>query len=177
MAEIETTVGRLSLLASVFAPIIAASATCEKDGDDAKRHQTEQTVVLLRRLITDSDPVRRVENSRHPETQEAIEYTRLAVVEAIDALNSDCISLASELPADGLALASQAFRSIVNTSSQGKQASDALHRQAVSLLESLESQPVDGQGIDEEEMVGIRRQALLLTARIDVVSCLESASF
>jgi len=148
----------LSLLLSTLAPIVVAGASCEQDGDDSTRRQAEQKFVLLQRLVTDSDPVRRVERSGNAAAQAAIEEARLAAAATRDALDADCISLASDLSANGLKLASQAFRSAANTDSQGKEEYAALHQQTVSFLEALLSQPVESRGIDEDGITGMRRQ-------------------
>jgi hypothetical protein len=127
--------------------------------EDANRSsQIEQKIVLLQRLMEDSEPLRRVERSGNPQALESIDKARQALSEARIALDEGCLSDASALSSEGLKLATIAFRKSAPESRQTRENYEAAIRQATTFILSLESQSAEVLGLSDEDLVGIERQ-------------------
>jgi len=140
--------------------LIGATADAEVcTGEDANRSsQIEQKVVLLQRLVEDSEPLRRAERSGNLEALESIDKARQALSGARKALDEGCISDASVLSSEGLKLATTAFRQSAPESRQMRDNYEAAIQQATIFMLSLESQSTEMLGLGDEDLVGIERQ-------------------
>jgi hypothetical protein len=140
--------------------LIGATADAEMcSGEDANRFaQIEQKIVLLQRLMEDSEPLRRAERSGNPQALESIAKARQALSGARKALDEGCISDASALSSQGLKLATIAFRKSAPGSRQKRDSYEAAIQQATTFMLSLESQSTEMLGLSNEDMVGIKRQ-------------------
>jgi len=140
--------------------LIGATADAEIcTGEDTNRSsQIEQKIVLLQRLMEDSEPMRRAERSGNPQALESIDKARQALSEARKALDAGCISDASALSSEGLKLATTAFRKSAPESRQTRDNYEAAMQQATTFMLSLESQPEEILGLSNEDLVGIERQ-------------------
>jgi len=131
---------------------------CTADTDAAIERQAEQKLVLLRRLVGDTEAAQRVAASANEAAQQALAGARSLAQQAGDALAAGCGDDAMRLATDGLGLASQAFALVKNTGPD----EDRLYRQEAertrSYLQSLESQPDDVRGIGAADIAGMRRQ-------------------
>lgn len=144
----------------VMMGLIGATAdaqTCSTE-DTNRSAQIEQKIVLLQRLMEDSEPLRRVERSANPEALESIDKARQALSGARKALDEGCVSDASALSSEGLKLATAAFRASAPESRQMRDDYEAAIRQATTFMLSLESQPEELLGMSSEDLVGIERQ-------------------
>jgi len=138
--------------------VLAIAAECNGAVDDAVRRQAEQKIVLLERLIGDTDPVRRVLDSGRADAIAAIEAARKSVILARQEVGVGCSARAAEAAASGLSQVSQAFRLSRDEAVVGEQEYQALHRRTTSFLQMLESQPVESQGLGVADLTGMRRQ-------------------
>ena len=140
--------------------LIGATADAEIcTGEDVNRSsQIEQKIVLLQRLVEDSEPLRRAERSGNLEALESIDKARQALSGARKALGEGCISDASALSSEGIKLATAAFRKSAPESRQMRDNYEAAIQQATTFMLSLESQSTEIFGLSSEDMVGIERQ-------------------
>jgi len=140
--------------------LIGATADAEKCiGEDTNRSsQIEQKIVLLQRLMEDSEPLRRAESSGNAQALESIDKARQALSGARKALEEGCVSDASALSSEGLKLATAAFRTAAPESRQTRDNYEAAIRQATTFMLSLESQPEELLGLSGEDLMGIERQ-------------------
>ena len=140
--------------------LIGATADAEIcTGEDANRSaQIEQKIVLLQRLVEDSEPLRRAERSGNLEALESIDKARQALSGAKEALDEGCISDASALSSKGLKLATIAFRQSAPESRQTRDNYESAIQQATTFMLSLESQSTEISGLGDEDLVGIERQ-------------------
>jgi len=140
--------------------LIGATADAETcSGEDTSRSaQIEQKIGLLQRLMEDSGPLRRAEQSGNPQALEAIDKARQALTGARQALDKGCVSEASALSSEGLKLATAAFRTSAPESRQSRDNYEAAIQQTTTFILSLESQPTETLGLGGEDLVGIERQ-------------------
>jgi len=140
--------------------LIGATADAEIcTGQDVNRSsQIEQKIVLLQRLVEDSEPLRRAERSGNLEALESIDKARQALSGARIALDEGCISDASALSSEGLKLATIAFRTSAPESRKMRDNYEAAIQQATTFMLSLESQSTELLGLSSEDMAGIERQ-------------------
>ena len=135
----------------------AVSANCES-GADGLAQQAEQKVVLLERLVGDSESVRRVLESGQTDAIASIEAARESAAAARQNLDAGCAGTAAQMATVGLNRASQALWLVQNQVAVGEQEYRALHSRTTSYLQMLESEPVESQGIGATDLAGIRRQ-------------------
>ena len=140
--------------------LIGANADAESCfAEDTNRlPQIEQKIVLLQRLMEDSEPLRRVERGGNLEALEAIDKARQVLSGARKALDEGCISDASALSSEGLKLATAAFRKSAPESRQARNNYEAATKQTTTFMLSLESQPEELLGMSSEDLIGIERQ-------------------
>jgi len=140
--------------------LIGATAEAEMcTGEDTNRSsQIEQKIVLLQRLMEDSEPLRRAERSGNSQALESIDKARQALSGARKALDEGCISDASALSSQGLKLATIAFRKSAPESRQKRDSYEAAMQQTTTFMLSLESQSTEVLGLSSEDLVGIERQ-------------------
>ena len=140
--------------------LIGATADAETcSGEDTNRSaQIEQKIVLLQRLMEDSEPLRRAERSGNPQALESIDKARQALSEARRALDEGCVSDASMLSSEGLKLATAAFRTSAPVSRQTRDNYEAAIQQATTFMLSIESRPTEMSSLSSEDLVGIERQ-------------------
>lgn len=143
------------VLALIGATVDAADCV----GEDSRRSpQIAQKIALLARLMEDSEPLRRAEQSGDAEALEAVANARLALSDARTALAAGCVSDASELSSQGLKFATAAFRSSGPSSRRAREKYDAAIQQATSFMLALDSQPLEMQGLGSEGLIGMERQ-------------------
>lgn len=151
--------GLLAALAAIAAGNSQAQALdCQPGSDPDARKQAEQRIVLLARMVGDTKPVQRVMESGNAEAEQAIADARERVTMANAALEAGCDADAAGLASDGLALAASAFRIVKEGANGGDQEYRRLHERTQSFMQSLESQPDELRGVDEADLVGLRRQ-------------------
>jgi len=149
----------VALLSTCFTETASADQNaCIADNDATARRQAEQKVLLLERLVGETDPVQRVFESGQAEAVAAITAAREAVVQARRDLDAGCNIVATEAAIAGLNRASTAFKLARNQPSAGESDYLALHRRTSSFLAVLESQPIETQGIGAGDIVGMQRQ-------------------
>lgn len=137
---------------------VAAGAADCKVGDMSKAAQVAQKLLLLQRLLADSEPLRRAESSGNPQALAGIAAAREILRDAQAALDNDCVAEASKLSSDGIRVATAAFKVAPTPDWRERDAFEAALQQATTFLLSLESQPRELWGISSEDLVGIERQ-------------------
>ena len=150
-----------------FAALMTACLLAAQDGlaqdctdeSDQSIAQAAQKVALLERLLSGSEPAQRVQAIGDAGAREKLAAAEQALADAKQALDDRCGSAATTHSVQGLRLASIAFQTTVSaTSLRVKQKFDQELQQSMSLLLSLESQPLEAQGLGKEDLVGIERQ-------------------
>lgn len=136
----------------------AAQIDCEGQADVAALQQAQQKIVLLERMIGNTEPARRVMEGDNSDAQAAIEAARAAAAEAREKLSMNCAAAAADHASSGLKLASTAFRIGRNETVRSRQEFRSLRARTASYLATLESQPEEVRGIGEDDLVGMQRQ-------------------
>lgn len=131
---------------------------CTEPSTEQDQVQADQKVVLLERLIGETDPVRRVESSGAANATQALALARASAVSARMALDSGCNTDAAQLAAAGLAQASTAFRLVRDVDAALENEYRQLWVRSLTLLEVLALQPAEIRGIDAADTAGIERQ-------------------
>ncbi len=134
------------------------TAACNGADDPATMRQAEQKIVLLERLVGNTDPVQRVVNSGNAEAQRALAGARSAAGKAGDALDAGCSAAAIEHATTGLGLASQAFALARNVQPDAAEQYRLALGRAQSFIATLEAQPADVRGMGDADLVGMHRQ-------------------
>lgn len=147
----------LSIIVLALCGATVEAADCVGE-DTRKLPQIAQKIALLDRLMEDSEPLRRAEQSGDAEALEAISNARQALSDARKALAEGCVSDASTMSSQGLKFATAAFRNSGSPSRQARKKYDAAIQQVTSFMLALESQPAEMQGLSSEDMVGMERQ-------------------
>ncbi len=143
------------VLALCGAAVEAADCVAE---DTRKSPQIAQKIALLARLMEDSEPLRRAEQSGDADALEAIAKARQSLSDARDALAEGCVSDASAMSSQGLKFATTAFRNSGSSGRQAREKYDAAIQQATSFMLALDSQPAELHGLSSEDLVGMERQ-------------------
>jgi len=139
---------------------IADQRECVADEDETARVRAEQTVLLLERLVTDSNRVQQVMESGRPDALADLEAAGDAVTGTHEFLVLGCNASAAALAIDGLNQASRAFQAARNKASVGAVAFQALYQRTESFLTALQAQPEDLRGVSTDDLVGMQRQII-----------------
>lgn len=145
----------LLLLASVAA---SQDMDCTVSTDPAVIKQAEQKLVLLLRMIGDTGPAKRVNESGNQEAQAALAESREHAASASALLDEGCGAESMVQSTAGLGRASKAFSLARNRAPQGDMAYRAVLDRTTSFLQSLESQPDEARGISAADITGMHRQ-------------------
>lgn len=146
------------LLLTCIASSVATAANCVADSDEAQLGSAQQKIVLLQKMVGDSEPARRVLQSNDADAMDALEAARQSAVAAKEALDNRCFRQAAEIADGGLKTASKAFRTVSAAQRDGRAEYDDLHSRTVTFMESLAEQPKERQGLAEDDFVGMQRQ-------------------
>lgn len=131
---------------------------CTPDTDPAVIKQAEQKLVLLLRMVGDTGPAKRVNESGNAEAQFALAEARDNAARASALLDEGCGAESVELSTSGLGRASKAFSLARNRDPQGDTAYRAVLDRTTSFLQTLELQPDEARGISSADISGMHRQ-------------------
>ena len=145
------------LVATLLGSGVASGTDCRGE-DLSKTSQVAQKIMLLERLLTSSEPLKRAEASGDPVALEGIASARQTLAEAKQALDDACIMQASQLSSDGLKAATAAFKAAEAPDRRHRDDYESAHQQVVTFMLSLESQPRDLWGLSVDDFTGIERQ-------------------
>ena len=145
----------LLMLASVAA---SQHMDCESSQDPAVIKQAEQKLVLLLRMIGDTGPARRVNESGNSDAQAALADAREHAARASEFLDEGCGVESVDLSTTGLAQASKAFSLARHRAPQGDVVYRGILERTTSFLQTLESQPEAARGISPADVSGMHRQ-------------------
>jgi hypothetical protein len=142
----------------VAAPTMSQALDCEPSTDPAVIKQAEQKLVLLQRLVGDTERSKRVSDSGNADAQIALDEARRNATQAALVLDEGCGTAAVEFATAGLNLASKAFSLARDRERQGDRSYRLVLERTTSFLQSLEAQPEEKRGIGAADIAGIRRQ-------------------
>jgi len=131
---------------------------CTNASSNSAQHTAEQSIVLLRRMATDSAPSRRVFDEGSPEAKSLLAEATALAADAQRAYEAGCYDAALATAGEGLARATRAFRTDAGGTEAERKAFEALRGRAVGFLQTLEDQPVEVSGIDKSDFSGMQRQ-------------------
>ena len=138
----------LLLTASGFA-LAKESSGCQSDDDEASRSRAEQTIVLLKRMVEDSAPARRVEELGPAQSRELLAAARDTAEQAQQTYEAGCYAAAARLASEGLGSASAAFRAGAGDNSGTRKEYEALRSRAVGLLDSMAGYSPEEAGVGD----------------------------
>ena len=144
-------------VATLLGSGVASGTDCRGE-DLSKTSQVAQKIMLLERLLTSSEPLRRAEASGEPAALEGIASARQTLAAAKQALDDECIMQASALSSDGLKAATAAFKAAEAPDRRHRDDYESAHQQVVTFMLSLESQPRELWGLSVDDFTGIERQ-------------------
>jgi len=150
--------GQLSAALLLMSPLNAGAAGCNEGSDTDERRKVEQKVVLLERLLHESEPSRRVQASANAQAVDNINKAKGLAENAKTALDTGCLTDAARYAADGFQLATLAFRQTTTRSKRDVSDYDAISQQATSFLLSVQSQPKEVRGMSDDDFAGVERQ-------------------
>lgn len=150
----------ITLILALFGAGNATSqeVECEQSTAPAVIKQAEQKLVLLLRMVGDTGPARRVNESGNPDAQAALADARNHAARATALLDEGCGAESVDLSTTGLTRASKAFSLARNRAPQGDKAYRAVLERTTSFLQTLESQPEEARGISPADVTGMHRQ-------------------
>lgn len=152
-----------AVIISMFALSIERTAasqefSCAPSTDPAVIKQAEQKLVLLLRMVGDTGPAKRVDDSGNADAQAALAEARAHSARASELLDEGCGAESIEQSTSGLGRASKAFSLARNRAPQGDSAYRAVLERTTSFLQTLESQSAAGTGMNEADITGMKRQ-------------------
>lgn len=136
----------------------AVAQTCAEISAADVQGRAETKIVLLERMIDDTDPVRRVDASGHSGAMRALADARTRAADARGALERGCAADAARLADTGLERASAAFKLVRQPTAVSEDDYRGLLERSRTLLDVLASSPDEERGIDSADMAGIERQ-------------------
>jgi len=142
----------------VVAPAPADEVGCVASANENIRRRAEQKIVLLERMIGDTEPVRRVFISDRADAKTAIAAAREAAKWARQDLDAGCVSRAVETTKQGFNQASRAFSLVRIKRAGGEDQYRILHQRTTSYLKTLESHPAEIHAIGADVLAGMRLQ-------------------
>ena len=148
---------RTPMLAAVLAVAGANAADCEP-GSSSEALQAEQKIRLLERLTSDSEPLRRLQESGDEAALAIMDNALAIMASAQQAIADGCAADAAALSNEALRLATAAFRASPAPARGARDEFDAEIARARSFLASLEGRPEEATGLDATAMAGIERQ-------------------
>ena len=145
------------MLAAVLAVAGANAADCEP-GTPSQALQAEQKIRLLERLTSNSEPLRRLQESGDKAALATLDNALAILASAQQASTDGCQADAAALSNEALRLATEAFRTSSGRAHAARDEFDAEIERARSFLASLEGRPEEETGLDADAMAGIERQ-------------------
>ncbi len=156
--------GRTDTVFIVFLALAAVNVAlsqeidCEPSSDPAVIKKAEQKLVLLLRMIGDTGPATRVNESGNTEAKDTLAEARDHAARARALLDEGCGAESVKLSTSGLANASKAFSLARNRGLQGDKAYRTVLERTTSFLLTLESQPDEARGVSTADITGMKRQ-------------------
>lgn len=145
------------MLAAVLAVAGANASDCES-GTSSQAVQAEQKIRLLERLTSNSEPLRRLQESGDEVALATIDNALAIMASAQQAMNDGCQADAAALSNEALRLVTEAFRTSPAPVRGAREEFDAELERTRTFLASLDGRSEEETGLDAATMAGIQRQ-------------------